>query len=223
MMGVVPRRATGGNASGTGEARAFVPMERLRSASPAAERYDADAERARVLEHLRRGSGRMLDVGVGGCPCLTLALARAGYRVTALDRSLVAIAEARRRVEREQLLERVTFVHREAAATGFPDGAFRNVAAFDALGHMGNLPGVIREMARITARNGRLVISELNGKGRLITGHPADGRFLSRLQALLEAHFASAVRIDGAWTTLFVCNGRRSFKGGRRNGASAPA
>lgn len=173
-----------------------------------------------MLEHLQPGSREVLDVGVGGCPCMTLTLAQAGYRVVALDRSMAAIAEARLQVERERLLDRVTFLRRDAAATGLPDGAFENVTAFDALGHMRALRTVIREIARVTTRRGRVVIGELTAKGRLVTGHPADGRLLPRLHALLKAHFARVDRIDGAFTSLFVCSGRSSSNRRVRNGTS---
>jgi ubiquinone/menaquinone biosynthesis C-methylase UbiE len=88
-------------------------------------------------------------------------LAKAGYRVTGLDRSEVMLAEARRRADAEG----PSFVHGDMRELPFPDGSFDAVLnLFSSLGYRGEEGDrqALLEFHRVLRPGGRLVIETMH-------------------------------------------------------------
>lgn len=99
---------------------------------------------------------RVLDVGTGDGTYALEAAAR-GARVTALDASADMLAEARERAGSTA----VVFVEGRAEALPFADGSFDVVVAVTVLCLVPDRETALREMARVLAPGGRLVLGEL--------------------------------------------------------------
>lgn len=138
--------------------RFFDDPEYLRTAL--AERTDAESEREALgaARLARCAAGALiLDAGCGHGRH-ALALARMGYRVVALDRAAVLLA-AGRRAAGDAPWPR--FVRADYARIPYPDGAFDAVLNLGtALGYRNEAEDLaaLRELRRVLARSGRLVI-----------------------------------------------------------------
>jgi ubiquinone/menaquinone biosynthesis C-methylase UbiE len=142
-----------------GDARRFFDdPEYLRIAL--AERTDAGTRReAREAARLAccAPGALILDAGCGHGRH-ALALARAGYRVVAVDRSAVLLGAGRRAANGTPWPR---FVHGRYSRLPFPDGRFDAVLNLGtALGYGGEAQDLaaVREFRRVLARGGRLVI-----------------------------------------------------------------
>jgi ubiquinone/menaquinone biosynthesis C-methylase UbiE len=100
----------------------------------------------------------VLDVGCGD-GAYALAAARAGARVTGLDRSAVALAAARARAADEGLA--VDLQGGEARALPFPADRFDVVLAVTVLCFVDGPAQAVAEMARVLRPGGVLVLGEL--------------------------------------------------------------
>ena len=115
-----------------------------------------------VADHLRIGTGSdVLEVGSGsGGPAVYLALAR-GCRLTGVDinehgvRNATALAEAR------GVSDRVRFQAVDASRPlPFPDGRFDAVVSNDAMCHIRERQGVLRDWYRILKPGGRVLFTD---------------------------------------------------------------
>lgn len=117
-------------------------------------------ERDLVLELAGPLAGRrVLDVGCGD-GTYALAAAGRGAAVTCLDASPAMLAAARQRARREDAT--LQTVQADAGALPFADGTFDVVTAVTVLCFVEDAPRTVREMARVLAPGGRLVLGELN-------------------------------------------------------------
>jgi SAM-dependent methyltransferase len=80
-------------------------------------------------------------------------LAARGHRVTGLDASPTLLAAAR------EARPEGRYVLADAAAAPFPDASFDLVVAFNALMDVQDMPGTVREAARLLEPGGRLCVS----------------------------------------------------------------
>jgi malonyl-CoA O-methyltransferase len=101
---------------------------------------------------------RVLDLGCG-TGRHTLALARAGADVTALDQSPEMMALARRKLDGFDV---EWLQHALPAAMPFPDAAFALIVAGLVVEHIADLPALVNEAARVLAPGGRFVVSALH-------------------------------------------------------------
>lgn len=165
--------------------------------------YDAAPVRARVAALAQGYGGPALDIGTGACACLAVALARSGLRVTAVDHASSAVRSAQERAAGE-LSGRLDVRYAEGTRLPFPDGAYRVVAAFDALCHAAEPARVLAEMFRVCADDGAVIVTELNPAGRQITRHRDDG-FETKLPVLLAPHCQDCQQIADAHHITFIC------------------
>lgn len=100
----------------------------------------------------------VLDVGCGD-GAHVIAAARQGARAVGADRSPAMIGAARQRAAEAGLP--AEFRVADASALPFADGRFDVVLAVTVLCFVRDAPGALREMARVLAPGGRLVLGEL--------------------------------------------------------------
>ena len=170
-----------------------TPQERLR------------AFRARNAEYARLGHGRLaaarfvieaagtlrgpaLDVGTGK-GLLAIELARQGLEVVSIDvddqeRELAGLL-----ADEAGLASRITFEHGDAAKLPYEDGQFGCVAMMDVLHHLAEPGPVLREMGRVLAVGGTVVIADFDDQGFEIVSrvHRAEGREHPRTAATVSA------------------------------------
>ena len=156
-------------------------------------------------------TGRILDIGMGGCACMAFFLARQGFDVTGVDRSPFAIHVARQNARMKRF--KGTFVARRADATKLPfeDGVFDAVISFHSLHHMDEPIPAIREMFRVCLPEGMVLIADLNATGRKIYKHEADQDGLLQSIERVTRQRSSELRIaDTRLDRLFVCRKKGS-------------
>lgn len=137
-----------------------------------AKRYDAGydgegregrvvrARQAEALALLGDGSGRALDIGMGGGR-LCAALAERGWEASGIDPSEAMVALARSRLPDAE--ERL--VVGRAEELPFPDASFDAVAALGSLEYAADLDAALREVFRVLRSEGRAVLSWPNFRG----------------------------------------------------------
>ncbi|HEV2592085.1 MAG TPA: class I SAM-dependent methyltransferase [Gaiellaceae bacterium] len=116
------------------------------------------SERKLVERHFAPGS-RVLEVGTGGGRA-ALALAKLGYRVSALDLSAALVAAARESAERQGL--DIDFVVGDARALPYADATFDGSAFLcNGVGHLDAeaMRACFGELARVTKPSGAVLIS----------------------------------------------------------------
>jgi len=128
--------------------------------------YARCAEYPAVLQRLAPGpDDRLLDVGSRYSPLPQILARRHGCRVWAVDPEpdfqARQIAMAQRVAWARALVEqdRLHFQVQDAAHLAFPDGFFTKIACISVLEHVEDEAAVIRELARVLASGGRLVVS----------------------------------------------------------------
>jgi ubiquinone/menaquinone biosynthesis C-methylase UbiE len=125
----------------------------------------------RVLAELRLEPGvHLVDLccGRGGIGLWFASVS--GARLTGIDFSPAAIAQAAGRVEAFVPRPRASFVVADAADTSLPAGSVDAVVCIDALQLVPDRAGLLREVARILRPGGRVVITTWERRG----GEPAD-------------------------------------------------
>jgi ubiquinone/menaquinone biosynthesis C-methylase UbiE len=177
-------------------------VERTRQAHNEAG-YNVSAERERVATLSQRYGSPALDVGTGACACMAVAMARRGLSVMAIDHasSAVRLAQERATGGLSGRLE-VRFV--DAVRLPFPDHSYRVVTMFDALCHAAHPKLVVKEVFRVCAPRGAVLITELNAAGRQITRHLNEG-FEEKLPAFLAPHCRDCQQLDSAYHITYVC------------------
>lgn len=126
--------------------------------------------------------GRILDIGMGDCGCMSFFLSRRGFDVIGIDHSPNAVHDSRKDAKKEKF--KGTFEARLANAENLPfkDNEFDAVSAYHSIHHMDNLKKVISEMFRVCKTSGLILISDLHKEGRKAYEHEDDnGRFLRKL------------------------------------------
>jgi ubiquinone/menaquinone biosynthesis C-methylase UbiE len=156
--------------------------------------------------------GELLDV-----PCgfgrHALPAARAGYRVTGVDRSSALIEEARRRTRGERWPKLVIADYRELP---FADASFdAAMNLFSSLGYLGDDEDtrVLAEIRRVLRPGARLVV-ELMHRDRLVRGFSEqDWRLLGEGRLLLEQRtFDAAAGVAQTTQTLIDGAGERDSR-----------
>lgn len=135
--------------------------------------------------------GRILDIGMGDCGCMSFFLAKRGFTVIGIDHAPKAIFKARKTAKKEQF--RGTFEAKlcKAENLSFPDNTFDGVVAYHSFHHMNNIERVIKEMIRVCKENGYILISDLHEKGRKVYKHEPDkGKLLKRIEKYLMKYIS---------------------------------
>jgi len=154
----------------------------------------------------------VLEIGAGGCACLTLVLAKRGLRVLAIDRDAKAVTTARRAIPGPRLRRQVVLAQADAARLPFHSGSIRTVVAYNALHHADELRASVAEIARILHRTGRLIISDWD--------EAKDG-YLDRLDRALRARFRTLTVVPRRGRRVYIAEQpRRSARTPPANAAA---
>jgi SAM-dependent methyltransferase len=158
----------------------------------------------RLAATLGRGR-RMLEIGCGS-GYGAYYLAHMAARVTAVDSDASVIARAQERFRRSNLEYRAG----DGRSLGLPDGSFDVVGTFQVIEHIPEpqLVAFVRELARMIAPDGAVIISTLNLERNRKPGHPYEKpgfhekEFTApELRSLLERVFP-VVELRGLHPTL---------------------
>jgi SAM-dependent methyltransferase len=121
------------------------------------------AEQAEVAEFLELGkASHVLDVCCGsGGPSLAL-VQRTGCRLTGIDREEAGIAHARAQASTRGIADRSTFDLIDCSRPlPFADGSFDAVLCIDAISHLPNRAGTLRDWARLLRNKGRIAFTDV--------------------------------------------------------------
>ena len=110
--------------------------------------------------HAPRGA-RLLDAGCGYC-FHAVRLARRGFNVTGVDFSESALGQARDYLAKQGMSGQIELQQGNLLDLEFEDGSWDYVSCWGVLMHIPNLEQALRELARVTAPGGKLVIMENN-------------------------------------------------------------
>jgi ubiquinone/menaquinone biosynthesis C-methylase UbiE len=156
---------------------------------PRGDRTNLEFNLPRFLELVPPAGRATLDVGCGEGR-VGAALAERGHRVVGIDRSPGMVQHARERHEAHVA---------DAAALPFADRSFDLVTAFMSLQDIEDLPGAVREAARVLEPGGRLcfaIVHPINSAGGF-TSMEADAPFVIAGSYFVERRFDDLVERDG--------------------------
>ena len=139
--------------------------------------YDSSESGRYVLKCAGRLSGRVLEIGTGTGRFL-VQLARKVSRVVTVDPNAAEQKFAKLNTAHKRVRHKIRFVVADGADLPFADASFDAVVSVNALHHIRNLRGVLREVLRVIKPNGKIVLSDFNAHGFRIMDriHRAEGR-----------------------------------------------
>ena len=112
--------------------------------------------RRHAIEHINRGQGRVLEVGVG--TGIALPLYDRQLEITGVDFSHEMLERARRRVRAENLNQVAELRQMDARNLDFPDGHFDTIVAMYLVSVVPEPERVVAEMARVCKPGGEVLI-----------------------------------------------------------------
>jgi ubiquinone/menaquinone biosynthesis C-methylase UbiE len=151
-------------------------------------------------------TGRILDIGMGCCCCMSFFLAKRGFNVIGIDPSRYVLYTVRRKAKKNKF--KGTFEARLADAEKLPfeDNEFDAVIAYHSIHHMDNVKKAIKEMFRVCKIDGLVLISELHEEGQKAYEHKSDkGRLLKRTEKLLTQYAQSIQKTNTKYNTIIIC------------------
>jgi ubiquinone/menaquinone biosynthesis C-methylase UbiE len=161
------------------------------------------------LSGLRKG--RILDMGMGDCGCMSFFLAKRGFDVIGIDSSSRAINNCKEEARRQKFKGSFRARRMNAKKTFFEDERFDAVLSYHSLHDMANPDKVIKEMFRVCKQGGLVVISDLNARGRREYGHAPDKRFLLNVERQLMKYAKSIRKAKTDINEMFVCEKNNSL------------
>ena len=129
--------------------------------------YDMDRERQGVLKTAGRIKQPILDVGTGSGR-MAYTLAQAGFRLITIDISEEAQDVARLYAKKYKVLSKIRFIKMDAQDIKFRDNSFNTVISANLLHDVKNPERVVDEMIRVCKIRGKIIISDLNKKGKAL-------------------------------------------------------
>ncbi len=159
---------------------------------------DISGRRA-LLEASGLKKGRILDVGMGDCCCMSVFLARRGFDVVGIDRSPHAVHEARIRSAKTKCSGSFTARKASAERLPFDRGAFDGVIAYNSFHHMDGIGKAVREMIRVCKNNGRVIISDLRDN------EPESGKLLRKIEKCLMSRAKTIHKVRTKHNMIYIC------------------
>jgi demethylmenaquinone methyltransferase/2-methoxy-6-polyprenyl-1,4-benzoquinol methylase len=151
-------------------------------------------------------TGRILDVGIGKCGCMSFFLAGKGFNVIGIDHFPKAVHDSRKKAKNKKF--KGSFEARLGNAEDLPfmDNEFDAVSAYHTLHHLKHVQRGVDEMFRVCKEGGPILIADLNEKGRKVYEHePDEGRFLKSLEKAISAHTDRIRKIEDCCNLMLIC------------------
>lgn len=149
--------------------------------------------------------GKILDIGVGNCGCMSLFLAKRGFEVTGIDPSAWAIHKSRKETARVKLRGSFQVMKARAENLPFKNNSFDAVFAYHSLHHIRDPKKAIEEMFRVCREGGRVVISDLHSRGRKDYDHEPDPSFIRKIGIWLQSRGRVIKKGRTDINMMFVC------------------
>ena len=119
-------------------------------------------DRLLLLWEGRETPGPFLDSGAGGTAYAVIETARRGIPSVGTDLSIEGMKRAQRYARSEGVADQCLFVVCAAERLPFADGSFAGTASIAVLEHLADDRGAIGELARVTAKDGRVFVTVPN-------------------------------------------------------------
>jgi len=136
----------------------------------------------------------VLDAGCGS-GVHSLRVAKAGYRVCAIDISGTMLQRARRHIEAVNINAKVEFYQKDLTKLDFPDSSFRYVFSWGVIIHIPEAEKALDELSRVIEPGGKLALY-LTNKSALDNKIESFIRFLLRKPLVGMKHLSLG---DGIW------------------------
>jgi len=161
--------------------------------------------RKQLLKLSGLNSGRILDMGMGDCGCMSFFLAKRGFDVIGIDSSSQAVHKCREEAKRKKVKGSFRARRMNAKKTSFEDDSFDAVLSYHSMHDIADPDKVIKEMFRVCKKGGLVMISDLNARGRREYGHAPDKRFLPHVEGQLNKYAKSIRKAKTDINEIFVC------------------
>ena len=126
--------------------------------------YDLEKERGWIIDTARPIKGKILEAGTGK-GYFSLLLARAGYAFTTFDISPEEQDFARRNLQYFGLDRLADFRIEDGASLSFSDRSYDVIFSVNTLHHLSDPYQVVKELMRVLAFSGKLVLSDFTDEG----------------------------------------------------------
>lgn len=126
--------------------------------------YDIEREREFILGIIRPVTGPVLEIGTGKGH-MTVALARAGARLTSVDLSAEDQRMALLNLRYDGCADRATLEIADAEQLPYAAASFDLVITVNVLHHLARPRAVYEEMTRVVSSTGRIVVSDFSAYG----------------------------------------------------------
>jgi phosphatidylethanolamine/phosphatidyl-N-methylethanolamine N-methyltransferase len=161
--------------------------------------------RKQLLKLSRLKKGRILDMGMGECGCMSFFLAQRGFEVVGIDSSSIAVHNSRKEAELKKFNGSFQVRRMNAEKTSFEDESFDAVFSYHSMHDMPNPDKVIKEMFRVCRKGRLVVISDLNARGRKEYGHEPNEKYLLDVERQLKKYSQQIRRGKTDINEIFIC------------------
>ncbi|MBD3272550.1 MAG: methyltransferase domain-containing protein [Elusimicrobia bacterium] len=139
--------------------------------------YDLLGERKAILQKILPLNNPILEIGTGKGH-LALILAQYGYRFTTIDIMPEDQQIARMNLAYYNVYDHAEYMIQNAEHLAFDDHAFKTILCVNVVHHLDRPFSVYKEMLRVCAPGGRIILSDMNDKGFSVINycHSLEGR-----------------------------------------------
>lgn len=164
------------------------------------------AGRKALFEASGLKKGRILDIGMGDCGCMSFYLVRRGFHVVGIDRSSIAVHAARVKAANRKCSGSFAAKRANAERLPFNRNEFDAVIAYNSFHHMDSIRKVIDEMFRVCKMRGLVVISDLRENGKNAGEHvPDTEELLRKIEKSVSEHAKSVRKVRAKHNMIFIC------------------
>ena len=165
------------------------------------------AGRKALFEASGLKKGRILDIGMGDCCCMSFFLARRGFQVVGIDRSSKAVHEARAKAANMKCSGSFVAKRANANRLTFRGNEFDAVIAYNSFHHMDGIGKAIREMFRVCKNRGLVIISDLHDN------EPGSGELLRKIERLVAGRAMTVRKVRTKHNLVLICRNTGALPG----------